>query len=93
MNVTDAIATGRRAIESTLMPDTFATLRGTHGPCGVKLDTGEGTPITIRVRVDADIRPNDTVTINGSTYTVIASPPTHGMSLARHCTLQETARA
>lgn len=91
--MSDGIAIGRRQIEAMLMPDRYTTGRGGSGPCGVRIDGGEGTPITMKCRVDADILPSDTIVINGRTYMIAESPPTHGLSLARHIRLIETARS
>jgi hypothetical protein len=87
------IADARLALAEGLFADTFTTERGTSGACGVKNASGDGTPITIHCAITADILPSDTVYINSRTYTVIDSHGTHGLSLAKHYTLQETARA
>ena len=90
--MSDGVAIGRQQIEALLMPDRFVTSRNTSGPCGVKIDGGDGTPITMKCRIDADILPSDTLVINGRSYMIAESPPTHGLSMARHLKLIETAR-
>lgn len=87
------VAESRAALAAGLFTDTFTTERGSSGPCGVKNASGDGTPITIHCAIAADILPSDTVYINNRTYTVIDSHGTHGLSLAKHYTLLETARA
>lgn len=74
------------------MPDTWTTLRGTTGPCRVTQEPGDDTPLKIHCTVAADLLPSDIVYINGRTYTVTWSPPTHGYSAYREGTLVETAR-
>lgn len=92
MSAPTAIAAARLALAAGLFTDTWTTLRGTSGRCGVKNDSGDGTPITIHCAVDADLLPDDIVYLNGRTYTVTDSHGPHGLSLAGHRTLVETAR-
>lgn len=92
----------RQAAAIYLMPDTYTIQRGATtltGSCGFAAASGrteeDGARMQqrgsyrMRVRVDADIRPNDRPQIFGRTFRIVWTPPAHGLSLFRMLGLEE----